>query len=336
MVPYYVKEDFDLSTLDGVGPVTKKKLQDSGVNNLMDLIVRGPVELETITSMTADTCSKIVQIARKHLADTGAISKDFVSASELYQRRKEIQKISTGSHALDSLLLGGIETQAITEVYGEFGCGKTQLCHALCVIVQKPFEDGGLAGKVLYIDTEGTFRPERINDIAREHDMDVEETLNNIIVARAYNSAHQVLILEESGKLIREENIKLIISDSTTGLFRSEYLGRGTLANRQQKISRYMRLLSRIAETYNCAVIATNQVSASPDSMFGDPTRPIGGNIMGHTSTYRIYFRKGSKNKRIAKMVDSPHHPASEEVFELGIRGVQDTEEVLKKLEKLK
>ncbi len=327
-------EPFDLSDLEGVGPVTKKKLEDAGISTLMDLVVRGPVELEELSSMASETCEKIVTHARKQLAESGAITKEFATASEIYTRRKSIGKVSTCTDALDELLGGGVETQAVTEVYGEFGSGKTQLCHTLCVSTQKPKEEGGLDGGVLYIDTEGTFRPERIVSIAQAHNMDPVKVLDRIIVARAYNSSHQVLILEEAGKMIQEEHVKLIISDSTTGLFRMEYLGRGTLASRQQKLGRYIRLLARIAEAYNCAVVATNQVSSSPDSFFGDPTRPVGGNILGHASTYRIYIRKGGKNKRVAKMVDSPHHALSEAVFELGEMGVQDTEEHLKQIEK--
>ena len=327
-------DSFDLSDLEGVGPVTKKKLEDAGIHNMMDLVVRGPVELGEISSMTPDTCEKIVTIARTQLAESGAITKDFATASEIYKRRQNIGKITTSTESLDRLLGGGVETQAITEVFGEFGSGKTQLCHTLCVMVQKPKDEGGLDGSVLYIDTEGTFRPERVVTIAQAHNMDPEKALEKIIVARAYNSSHQVLILEEAGKTIQEENIKLIVSDSTTGLFRAEYLGRGTLASRQQKLGRYIRILSRIAETYNCAVVATNQVSSSPDSFFGDPTKPVGGNVVGHASTYRIYFRKGGKNKRVAKIIDSPHHAATEQVFELGERGVQDTEEFLKQVEK--
>lgn len=325
---------FDLADLEGVGPVTKKKLEDSGINTMMDLIVRGPVELAEISSMTSETCEKIVTHARKQLIASGALAKEFATASEIYTRRQSIGKISTCTNALDDLFGGGIETQAVTEVYGEFGSGKTQLCHTLCVSAQKPKEQGGLDGNVLYIDTEGTFRPERIVSIAKGHNMDPSKVLDRIIVARAYNSSHQILILEEAGKMLKEENIKLIISDSTTGLFRLEYLGRGTLAARQQKIGRYIRLLARIAETYNCAVVATNQVSSSPDSFFGDPTRPVGGNVLGHASTYRVYIRKGGKNKRVAKMVDSPHHALSEAVFELGEMGVQDTEDHLKQIEK--
>jgi DNA repair protein RadA len=163
--------------------------------------------------------------------------------------------------------------------------------------------------------------------------MDPQKILDNIIVARAYNSAHQTLILEEVGPLIKEHNIKLIIVDSAVGLFRAEYLGRGTLSTRQQKLNHFVHLLSRIAETYNCVALATNQVMSSPDVFFGDPTRPIGGNVVAHTSTYRIYFKKSGK-KRIARMVDSPHHPEEEVIFALGEAGVMDPEEAEKKTKK--
>ena len=326
-------EDLRLDSLSGVGPVSTKKLADAGIHNIMDLIVRGPVEISEITGMGKDTTEKIVDKARQHLVEGGLISKDFVSASEIYKRRQDIGKITTGTNCLDTLFDGGIETQALTEVYGEFGCGKTQLCLTMCVQVQKSKEEGGLEGGVIYIDTENTFRPERIVSIANANDMDPQKVLDNIIVARAYNSAHQTLILEEVGPLIKENNIKLIIVDSAVGLFRAEYLGRGTLASRQQKLNHFVHLLSRIAETYNCAALMTNQVMASPDVFFGDPIRPIGGNVVAHTSTYRIYFKKSGK-KRIARMVDSPHHPEEEVIFALGEAGVVDAEETEKKTKK--
>ena len=323
-------EDLRLDNLSGVGPVTTKKLSDAGIHNIMDLIVRGPVELSEITGMDKDTAGNIVEKARVALVEGGMISKDFVSAAEIYKRRQEIGKITTGTECLDLLLDGGLETQALTEVYGEFGSGKTQFCHTMCVTVQKPKEEGGLDGTVLYIDTENTFRPERIVTIAKAFGMDPEKALDKIIVARAYNSAHQQLILEEASQLIRENNVKLLIVDSAVGLFRSEYLGRGTLSVRQQRLNKFVHLLVRIAETYNCAALATNQVMASPDVFFGDPTRPIGGNVVAHTSTYRIYFKKSGK-KRIARMVDSPHHPEQEVIFALGEAGVIDLDSDTKK-----
>ncbi len=326
-------EDLRLDSLEGVGPVTTRKLSDAGIHNIMDLIVRGPVEIADITGMEKETAEKIVNKARQQLVEQGLIAKDFVSATDIYKRRQDIGKITTGTNCIDTLLDGGIETQALTEVYGEFGCGKTQFCHTMCVMVQKPKDEGGLGGAALYIDTENTFRPERIVSIAKANDMDPEKVLDKIIVARAYNSAHQTLILEEAGPVIEENNIKLIIADSAVGLFRAEYLGRGTLASRQQKLNHFVHLLVRIAETYNCAALATNQVMASPDVFFGDPTRPIGGNIVAHTSTYRIYFKKSGK-KRIARMVDSPHHPEMDVVFALGDAGVIDPDEDGKKKKK--
>ena len=326
-------EDLRLDSLEGIGPVTTKKLSDAGIHNIMDLIVRGPVEIAEVTGMDKETTEKIVNKARQQLIEEGLISKDFVSATEIYKRRQDIGRITTGTNCLDTLFEGGIETQALTEVYGEFGCGKTQFCHTMCIMVQKSKEEGGLSGGVLYVDTEGTFRPERIVSIAKANDMDPEKVLENIIVARAYNSAHQTLILEEAGSVIKENNIKLIIVDSAVGLFRAEYLGRGTLSVRQQKLNHFVHLLVRIAEIYNCAALATNQVMASPDVFFGDPTRPVGGNVVAHTSTYRIYFKKSGK-KRIARMIDSPHHPEMDVVFALGEAGVIDPEEDGKKKKK--
>ena len=323
-------EEITLESLAGVGPVTTRKLNDAGIHNIMDLVVRGPVEIAELTSMDIDTAGKLVEKAREGLVEGGLIQKDFVSANELYKKRQSIGKITTATEALDTLFAGGIETQALTEVYGEFGCGKTQFCHTMCVQVQKSKQEGGLEGGVLYIDSENTFRPERIVSIAQANGMDPEKVLDNIIVARAYNSSHQILILEEASTLIKEHNIQLVVADSAVGLFRSEYLGRGTLATRQQKLNKFVHLLVRLAETYNIAAIATNQVMSSPDQMFGDPTKPVGGNVVAHTSTYRVYLKKSGK-KRIARMVDSPHHPEMDVIFALGEAGVIDPEDTTKK-----
>src|SRR5207245_698840 len=288
-------DDLRLESLEGVGPVTSKKLSDAGIHNILDLIVRRPVDISEITGMDLDTAVNLVNKARKQLIEDGKLEKEFVTATEIYKRRQDIGKISTGTNALDTLFDGGVETQAVTEVYGEFGSGKTQFCHTMCVIVQKPKEEGGLDGGVLYIDTENTFRPERIVSIAKAKGLDPEKVLDRIIVAKAYNSSHQELIMQEAGPVIEENKIKLIIVDSAVGLFRAEYLGRGTLSIRQQRLNRFMHLLTRTAETYNIAAIATNQVMSSPDTFFGDPTRTIGGNDVAHSSTHREYFKNYGK-----------------------------------------
>ena len=318
-----MSEDIEIKSLKGVGPVTAQKLNDAGICRIMDLIVRGPVEVADITGMDKDVAERIVDKARGHLEEKGIVAKSFESGAEMYKRRQSIERITTGSKELDSLLDGGIETQALTEVYGEYGSGKTQLCHSLAVHVQRSKAEGGLDGNALYIDTENTFRPERIISIAKVNKMDPVKVLESITVARAYNSAHQMLILKESGSVIKEQNVKLLIVDSAVGLFRAEYLGRGTLSTRQQMLNHFVHTLSRIAETYNCAAVATNQVMASPNVQFGDQIRPIGGNVVAHTSTYRIYLKKSGR-KRVARMVDSPHHPEMEVAFGLGEGGVVD------------
>jgi DNA repair protein RadA len=202
----------------------------------------------------------------------------------------------------------------------------SQICHTLCVMVQEGRGEGGLDAGAVYIDTEGTFRPERIAEIAEARGLDSEKVLSRITVARAYNSAHQELIVKELGRVIEPNKVKLVILDSAVAHYRAEFLGRGTLAERQQRLNRFMHQLLRTAEIYNVAVVVTNQVQAAPDSFFGDPTRPTGGHVVAHTSTYRIYLRKAAKN-RIARMVDSPYHPERDTVFILNERGVDDPSE---------
>ncbi|MDG6898757.1 MAG: DNA repair and recombination protein RadA, partial [Nitrososphaerota archaeon] len=199
----------------------------------------------------------------------------------------------------------------------------SQVCHTLSVMVQAPKGEGGLDAGAIYVDTEGTFRPERIAEIAEARGMDPEKILSRITVARAYNSAHQELIVKDLGRIIEPNKVKLVVLDSAVAHYRAEFLGRGTLSERQQRLNRFMHQLLRTAEIYNIAVVVTNQVQAAPDSFFGDPTRPTGGHVVAHTSTYRIYLRKAAKN-RIARMVDSPYHPERDAVFVLGERGVDD------------
>ncbi|MBD3247038.1 DNA repair and recombination protein RadA, partial [Candidatus Pacearchaeota archaeon] len=207
-----------------------------------------------------------------------------------------------------------------------YGSGKTQLGLTLAVNSQLPKEKGGANGKTVFIDTEGTFRPSRIKQIAEGVGANPEKVLKNILVARAFNSDHQMLLLEKVEEMIKndEEPIRLLIIDSLTAHFRAEFSGRGQLADRQQKLNRYMHSIMRLAETHNLAIYVTNQVMANPAQLFGDPTTAIGGNIVGHASTYRIYLRRGKKGSRVAKLVDSPNLPDNEAQFYLTEKGVVD------------
>lgn len=235
-------------------------------------------------------------------------------------------KLSTGSKELDKLLMGGIETGSITELYGEFRTGKTQLCHTLCVTCQLSMDKGGAEAKAIYIDTEGSFRPERLAQIANRFGLNPDEVLENISYARAYNSDHQNQLLIDASALMSQNKYGLIVVDSATALYRTDYTGRGELSARQQSLAQFLRCLARFADEFGVAIVITNQVSANPDSgMFvKDTIVPIGGNIIAHASTTRLKLRKGRGNSRVCKVVDSPCIAESEATFGLSDEGVVD------------
>jgi DNA repair protein RadA len=307
---YYV----DLEDLPGVGPATAEKLRQNGYSGFASIAAAAPHDLAELVGIGVESAKKAIDAAKE------AIDVGYETADVVYERRKEIGKITTGSKNLDDLLGGGIETQAITEAYARFSSGKSQVGFQLCVNTQKPKEEGGLAGGVLFIDTENTFRPDRILQMAKGD----ESVLKNITVARAENSDHQIILIEKAHEIIEKNNIKLIIVDSLTSHFRADYIGRGALGERQQKLNKHIHLLQNLAEKYNLAIYVTNQVMDDPAMMFGDPTKPIGGNVLAHMSTYRLYLRKGKDTKRIARLVDSPNLPEGEAVFRVIPEGVCD------------
>lgn len=311
-----IAKEKTLSDLPGVGPATVEKLEAVGYSDLMSVAVATPGEIVDATGMTEAAAKKLIAAAR------ASMEMGFESGEEVLKKREQVLKLSTGSKSFDALMGGGFETAAITECFGEYGSGKTQIGHILAVNVQKQFP-GSVA---VYIDTENTFRPERIEQLAKGVGLDSTEVLKNIRVARAYNSDHQTLLGEKVEDLIKKQglDVKLVIIDSLTAHFRAEYIGRGTLAERQQKINRHMRDLAKIAHMNNICVYVTNQVMARPDMFFGDPTTAIGGHIVGHASTFRIYLRKGKKGSRVAKLVDSPNLPEGEASFYVENSGIKD------------
>jgi len=305
--------------LPGVGPATAEKLREAGFEDLLAIAVMSPPELAEQAELGEAVSSKIISGAKK-LANIGG----FVSGNALLERRSRVQKLTSGTSNLDELLGGGFETQAIVEVFGEFGSGKTQIGHQLAVNTILPLESGGFDGEVFYIDTEDTFRPERIAQMAESVGIKAEDALNRIHVARAYNSAHQMLLVDEIKRMSKNIDVKLVIVDSLTSHFRAEYIGRGMLAPRQQKLNRHMKELKQVADVQNALVLVTNQVMSKPDAMWGDPTKAIGGHIVGHASTFRLYLRKSKGGRRIARLIDSPNLPEGEAVFTVTSEGLRD------------
>ncbi|MCX6767315.1 MAG: DNA repair and recombination protein RadA [Candidatus Micrarchaeota archaeon] len=314
------KKITSVEQLPGVGESTLAKLKDAGYDTLETIAYSMPSELEEVAGLGEGTAVKIINAARD------ALEMGYETGDIVLERRIQIGKVSTGSKELDALIGGGVETQAITEAFGKFGSGKTQLGFQMCVNAQLPREQGGLGGEVLFVDSENTFRPERIAQMAQAKGLDPDEVLKKIHIARSYNSDHQMLLIDRADEVVKKHNIGLVIVDSLTSAFRSDYVGRATLADRQQKLNKHLHALQRLADMYNLAVYVTNQVMDRPDILFGDPTTPIGGNVLAHQSTYRLYLRRSKEDRRIAKLVDSPNLPDGECVFRVTPAGLADVE----------
>ena len=331
----------DLETLPGVGPATADKLVEAGFESYQSIAVASPAELSNTADIGESTASDIINAARD-AADVGG----FETGATVLERREQIGKLTWNVPEVDELLGGGVETQSITEVYGEFGAGKSQVTHQLSVNVQLPEEYGGLRGSAIFVDSEDTFRPERIDDMVRglpdeakeamleereiEGSIDDDETMDDLVdsfleyihVAKAFNSNHQMLLAEKARELASDSQddeypVRLLCVDSLTAHFRAEYVGRGELADRQQKLNKHLHDLDKVGNLHNTAVVVTNQVASNPDSFFGDPTQPIGGNILGHKSTFRMYLRKSKGDKRIVRLVDAPNLADGEAVMRI-------------------
>lgn len=299
--------DINLEDVAGIGSTIAKKLREAGISTPMELAVSSPDDLALDARTTKEAATTWVISAQKLLRDSSLLDKELMTASEILEKRQTLMRLTTGVKEFDEFLKGGIETQAVTEFYGEFGSGKSQICHQLAVNCTMDIDKGGFKGNTVYIDTEGTFRPERIVSMAKAKGLDPKWVLDSIAVFKPLEAANLEYLVKDITKYVREREIKLIIIDSLVALHRAEYLGRGQLADRQQRLTSIVRKLIRVVDIYNIAVVVTNQVVSDPAIFYGDPTKPVGGNVIAHSTTYRLYLKKSGKN-RIATMKDSPYH----------------------------
>lgn len=307
----------ELEDLPGIGEVSASKLRAAGIESLERVATLPPHELAEIAGITPEAAKKAVQAAQE------STTVNYETGTAVFERRSVIGKISTGSKDLDEMIGGGVEVGAITEAYGKFASGKTQLGFQLCVEAQLPKSEGGLGGNVLFLDTEATFRPERIKEIANAKGMDSDKVLDSIYYVRAQNTDQQILTIERADKLVEEKGIRLIVVDSMMALFRAEFIGRGALGERQGKLNAHVHKLQNLAEKHNLAVYLTNQVMDNPGILFGDPTTPTGGNILAHAATTRLYMRKSKEEKRIVRLIDSPNMPEGECVIKITREGIK-------------
>lgn len=313
---YEVVED-----LPGVGPSTSEKLKELGFHTVESVATATVRELVP-AGIGEKQAAKIIAEARD------SISLSFIRADELMKMKANVRRLTTGSKAVDGLIGGGLETQTITEFYGEYGVGKSILCHQLAINVQLPVDKGGLDGGALYLDTEQTFRPEWIVRMAKTAGLEPTDVAQRIIYSEAYNSDHQILLLEKADQIIKDNNIRVIIIDSLTSHFRSEYIGREMLAERQQRLNNHMHRLIRLARGFNAVAIVTNQVMSKPDQFFANSVDAVGGHIVAHTSHTRVFLRRAASGPiRIARLVSSPYLPEGERIFKVTEGGIVDVSE---------
>jgi DNA repair protein RadA len=302
-----------------------EKLKRLNISSVYQLAVQSPMELALEyedTSLNIDSASTLIANARKILTEHGVLANEFFTADEFLDKRNRMSRYATGSDSFDNLLNGGFETQAITELTGEFGSGKSQVCHTLCVAASKLIKND--SGNIIFIDSENTFRADRVHQIAEQRGLDPFPILEKIFHCQAYSSEHLESVIDDLDKSIEQYDAKIVIIDSIISLHRAEFSGRGTLAERQQRLGKMLNKLRRYADIYNIAVVITNQVVSYPDGSSGyDYMKAAGGNIVGHNSTYRIFLRKSGKN-RVAIMYDSPSHPYQNVKFTISESGIQD------------
>jgi DNA repair protein RAD51 len=318
------------------GPLPVINLEGAGIskNDCAKLAEAGFLTVDSVAYATTAQLSKIkglgdAKVAKLKESAQKLVPMGFTTAAEYHKQRQELIYMHTGSKELDKLLNGGIETGSITELFGEFRTGKTQLCHQLCVTCQLPLSAGGAEGKALYIDTEGCFRPDRLIAIAERYGLNGEDVLDNVAYARAYNSDHQLQLLTQAAAMMTESRYALVVVDSATALYRTDYQGRGELASRQQHLALFLRALQRMADEFGVAVVVTNQVVAQVDGMSfnPDPKKPIGGNIMAHASCTRLYLKKGRGETRTCKIYDSPNLPEADCQYAIHGDGIGDAKE---------
>ena len=313
----------ELGDISGLGKSNQEKLIGAGITSVDTLAI---ADMDTLTNLgiTPGRAAKYIAGARNLTVI------ELQTAKDQLDQRMLLTHISTSCTPFDELLGGGIETGSLTEIAGKDGSGKTQVCHQLAVNTLMPVEAGGLDKNVLYIDTEGTFRPERIVQMAEATGvLPTEEVLERIFVKPAYTLEAQVLTVDNLDKIAEENNIGLLVIDSLIANLRVEYQGRGKLAERQQLLLRMMKQADTLSKKHGFAVVVTNQVMVKPNSIgtfVGEIMIPLGGTTFGHKVTTRLFIKKPYKNKpvRILELRESPHLKEGACEIDITENGVED------------
>ena len=299
----------DLEQLPNVGKNTAEKMKEGGILTVMGVATSTPSQLTDACGVTAKSARKIIQAARDIL------KLGFENAEDVEKKQVATRYIPTYCETIDKLLAGGLQLGTTMEAFGQFASGKTNLSHLLAVSAIKNFPES----YVVWIDTENTFSAKRIRQFCKGLEVDPDHVIKHIKIGKAVTSDHQILLTENVEKEIVDGKIdvKLIIVDSLMNHFRAEYLGRGTLANRQQTINGYLHKIATLVSNYGMAVYLTNQVQSDPAVFMGNPEKAVGGNVLAHFATTRVWITKAAKGNRRMRLVDSPDLAEGDALFKI-------------------
>ncbi len=306
----------ELEAVPGIGPAIAKKLEAAFITTAELLAVQNPDELNARTNIGPGKAVSIVRAARKVIGKF-----EFRSGLEVERELELKPRLSTGVSKLDKHLWGGIELGSIVELFGKARAGKTQWCAMLAIMVQLPLKDGGLEGRVLWLDTERAFKPWIIRAMAYRRGLDPEVALGNIGHATIIDSSQIQERFENIPNLLARENYKLVIIDSFTGLFRSEYTGLDSLRIRQQKMNKLLSLMRRTAAATEAIFVYTNQVMSKISQFSSSLNAPSGGHILSHASDYRFNLKVGKDDQRKIALQDNAGVPEFELTLKLGWGG---------------
>jgi RecA/RadA recombinase len=302
-----------IEDIPGVGPAIAARLRAAGYTELMVIAVASPKDLSDECEVGERKAMDIIEGA-KLCVDIGG----FETNDPILERKRGVKKLKTGSIAFDELMNGGLETQSIVEIFGKKRSCKTQMCLQLAVNAMLPEYDGGLDSDVVFIDTQGNFVPEKMMQMATGVGLNPQAALKRIHVGKALNSNHQTLLVEEATELLKKHSIRLIIIDSFTSHFKEEYIGRGMLAEKQQRMYRLMYELLDLAMNNNILVIITNIPATDPRN--GSHCNYV----MGHSATFRIYLSQCTAGRGTVRLIDSPNLPDGETTIRISDDGIGD------------
>lgn len=325
-----------------LAPSVKVKLINAGFQVASDLTDMRPLQLCKEAGISQEEAVEVLQMLR----DDGQphqqrAATESLTALDLLHQEQALGSIVTFCSALDNALGGGVPVGKTTEICGAPGVGKTQLCMQLAVDVQIPVCFGGLGGKALYIDTEGSFLVQRVVDMAEaavQHctllaedteqrqaleELTVEKILSNLFLVRCHDYVELLAEVYLLPDFISEHpEVRLVVIDSIAFPFRHDF---EDLSQRTRLLNGLAQQLIQLATQHSLAVVLTNQMTTRV-SNGQSKLVPALGESWGHAATQRLILHWEGL-RRLASLYKSPSQMEATIQYQITVQGFRDAPE---------